>query len=133
MLESVSGCAATILNSKELKAQFNAFYVCPGTFSLALLGICNGYHWLPAELRGRASRRPSCRTSSNTRPFVNVRVCNTRRCCFITSTINSYDSSRHPAIHYKQLIHAFRRMFLVISDSNCFSATSSECADQPLD
>ena len=49
VLESVSGWAATILNSKELKAQFDAFYARPDTFSLALLGICNGCQWLPAD------------------------------------------------------------------------------------
>ena len=30
--------------------------------------------WLPAEFRGRASRSPSCRASSTTRHWVNVRV-----------------------------------------------------------
>ena len=33
---------ATILFNKDLKAQFDAFYARPDTFSLALLGICNG-------------------------------------------------------------------------------------------
>ena len=42
MLESVRRWAATILFNKELKAQFEAFYARPDTFSLALLGICNG-------------------------------------------------------------------------------------------
>ena len=42
MLESARGWAATILFNKELKAQFDAFYARPDTFSLALLGICNG-------------------------------------------------------------------------------------------
>ena len=41
-LESTRGWAATILFNKELKAQFDAFYARPDTFSLALLGICNG-------------------------------------------------------------------------------------------
>ena len=39
MLESARGWAATILFNKELKAQFDAFYARPDTFSL---GICNG-------------------------------------------------------------------------------------------
>ena len=39
MLESVRGWAAMILFNKELKAQFDAFYARPDTFSL---GICNG-------------------------------------------------------------------------------------------
>ena len=39
VLESARGWAATILFNKELKAQFNARL---DTFSLALLGICNG-------------------------------------------------------------------------------------------
>ena len=38
-LESTRGWAATILFNKELKAQFDAFYARPDTFSL---GICNG-------------------------------------------------------------------------------------------
>ena len=38
-LESARGWAATILFNKELKAQFDAFYARPDTFSL---GICNG-------------------------------------------------------------------------------------------
>ena len=74
VLESASVYAATILFNKELKAQFDAFYARPDTFSLALLDICNGCHWLPAEFRGRASRRPSSRASSRTRHLVNVRV-----------------------------------------------------------
>ena len=41
-LESTRGWAATILFNKELKAQFDAFYARPDTFSLALLDICNG-------------------------------------------------------------------------------------------
>ena len=39
MLESARGWAATNLFNKELKAQFDAFYARPDTFSL---GICNG-------------------------------------------------------------------------------------------
>ena len=39
VLESARGWAATILFNKELKAQFEAFYARPDTFSL---GICNG-------------------------------------------------------------------------------------------
>ena len=39
MLESARGWAATNLFNKELKAQFEAFYARPDTFSL---GICNG-------------------------------------------------------------------------------------------
>ena len=39
MLESARGWAATILFNKDLKAQFEAFYARPDTFSL---GICNG-------------------------------------------------------------------------------------------
>ena len=42
VLESVSNRTATILFNTELKAQFEAFYARPDTFSLALLGICNG-------------------------------------------------------------------------------------------
>ena len=42
VLESVRNKTATILFNKELKAQFEAFYARPDTFSLALLGICNG-------------------------------------------------------------------------------------------
>ena len=42
MLESVRGWEATILFNKELEAQFEAFYARLDTFSLALLGICNG-------------------------------------------------------------------------------------------
>ena len=42
MLESVRGWEATILFNKDLKAQFEAFHARPDTFSLALLGICNG-------------------------------------------------------------------------------------------
>ena len=39
MLESARGWATTILFNKELKAQFEAFYARPDTFSLALLGV----------------------------------------------------------------------------------------------
>ena len=39
VLESARGWAATILFNKYLKAQFDAFYARPDTFSL---GICNG-------------------------------------------------------------------------------------------
>ena len=39
MLESARGWAATILFNKELKAQFEAFYARPDTFSLAFLGV----------------------------------------------------------------------------------------------
>ena len=39
MLESAHEWAATILFNKELKAQFDAFYTSPDTFSLALLGV----------------------------------------------------------------------------------------------
>ena len=39
VLESARGWAATILFNKDLKAQFDAFYARPDTFSL---GICNG-------------------------------------------------------------------------------------------
>ena len=42
VLESARGWAATILFNKDLKAQFEAFYARVDTFSLALLGICNG-------------------------------------------------------------------------------------------
>ena len=49
VLESARGWAATILYDKELKVQFEAFYARPDAFSLALLGICNGCQWLPAD------------------------------------------------------------------------------------
>ena len=39
MLESARGWAATNLFNKDLKAQFDAFYARPDTFSLALLGV----------------------------------------------------------------------------------------------
>ena len=39
MLESARGWAAMILFNKDLKAQFDAFYARPDTFSLALLGV----------------------------------------------------------------------------------------------
>ena len=41
VLESARGWAATILNSKELKAHFDTFYARPDTVSL---DICNGYN-----------------------------------------------------------------------------------------
>ena len=38
VLESAHGWATNLFN-KDLKAQFDAFYACPDTFSLALLGV----------------------------------------------------------------------------------------------
>ena len=53
MLESARGWAATILFNKELKAQFEAFYARPDTFSLGIAGRVGGARRGPLLLARR--------------------------------------------------------------------------------
>lgn len=79
VLESARGWAASILFNPKLKAQFDAFYARPDTFSL---GVCNGcqlmsqlgvvpFNDVPMEKQPRFVQNKSGRFESR---FVNVRI-----------------------------------------------------------
>ena len=75
VLESARGWEAMFLINKELKAHFDAFYDRPDT-SLALLDICNGCQWLPADDAAELWDR-------TLNPIISVTLCISFRNCMI--------------------------------------------------